>query len=256
MRTTLADGILTITLDNPAARNALNRAEMAALRDAFDEAAHHRAVKVIVLDHQGPTFCAGLDLGLAESLNSDTELAARTVAAANDLVASIISTPKPVVALVRGAVAGVAVPIALAADLVVCADTAAFLLAFTRIGLMPDGGSSAIVATSIGRARAMRMALLAEPLRASDAYAAGLVSHLVAADDFDDEAAQIIETLRSGPVAAYRATKRAINSATLSGLPGALDLEYTGQTGLLAGHDFAEGATAFREKRAPRFADR
>jgi enoyl-CoA hydratase len=128
------------------------------------------------------------------------------------------------------------------------------LLPITRIGLMPDGGATATVAASIGRARAMRMALLAEPLHAHDAYGAGLVSHLVA----DEGAVRLtVETVLSwllmGPPLAYAATKRAVNAATLGHLEMALDRERTGQTVLLRTADAAEGMRAFTERRRPTY---
>ncbi|HEU5455296.1 MAG TPA: enoyl-CoA hydratase-related protein, partial [Nocardioides sp.] len=142
---------------------------------------------------------------------------------------------------------------ALAADIIVATESASFLLAFARIGLMPDGGATATVAASIGRARAMRMALLAEPLGAREAYAAGLVTHVVADAEFDETVEKIVRRLAAGPPLAFAATKKAINAATLDHLDGALERERTGQTLLLRTTDVAEGMRAFGEKRKPTF---
>ncbi len=163
---------------------------------------------------------------------------------------------KPVVAAVNGVAAGVGCSIALAADLVVAAESATFLLAFARVGLMPDGGSSATVAASIGRARAMRMGLLAEPLTASEALDAGLVTHVVPDEEFQAEVERMVRRLASGPPLALAATKRAVNAATLGGLEAALERERTGQTILLGTQDAAEGIRAFAEGRRPRFEGR
>jgi len=134
-----------------------------------------------------------------------------------------------------------AVSVALACDLVVAKETALFVLAFSRIGLMPDGGATATVAASVGRSRAMCMALLGEAMSAPDAYAAGLVSHLVAEGDFDAAVEKLVARLSAGPALAYAATKRAINAATLPHLERAMEQERTGQTILLRTGDVAEG---------------
>jgi enoyl-CoA hydratase len=158
-----------------------------------------------------------------------------------------------VVAAVDGVAAGVGCSTALACDLVVASPRASFLLAFARIGLMPDGGATATVAASVGRARAMRMALLGEALGAQEAYDAGLVSHLATVADFDGTVAALVTRLAVGPPLSYAATKKAVNAATLGHLHDALERERTGQTILLRTADVAEGMRAFAEKRAPVF---
>ena len=122
----------------------------------------------------------------------------RALDAANRIVRAVTACPKPVVAAVNGVAAGVGCSTALAADLVVPAESASFLLAFARIGLMPDGGTSATVAAAIGRARAMRMALLAEPLTAREAYDAGLVSHVAPDAEFPTLVDKIVRRLTAG----------------------------------------------------------
>ncbi len=123
---------------------------------------------------------------------------------ANRIIRAIVQLDKPVVAAVNGIAAGVGCSAALAADIVVATESASFLLAFARIGLMPDGGATATVAASIGRARAMRMALLAEPLSAREAYDAGLVTHVASDDDFDDDRREDRRRLAAGAAAGVR----------------------------------------------------
>lgn len=255
MKSDVTDGVLTVSIDRPNRMNAVTAEAMNDLADAVLAAAHDDDVRVIALAGDDRAFCTGVDLQVAAELEGE-EAAAATIDAANRLVASITGSPKPVVALARGAVAGVGVPIALAADLVLCDDSTYFLLAFTRIGLMPDGGSSAIVAAALGRPRAMRMALLAERLPASEAYEAGLISHLVPAAEYDQIVGEVLSTLSQGPQVAFRRTKEAINQATLHRLDDAFALERAGQIVLLGAHDFNEGARAFNEKRRPAFSDR
>jgi enoyl-CoA hydratase len=156
---------------------------------------------------------------------------------------------------VQGPAAGVGVSLAISADVILASEKAYFLLAFTKIGLMPDGGASALVAAAVGRTRAMRMALLAERLPAADALAAGLVSAVYPAEDLDAAVDEVIATLKSGPAMALRKTKQAINAATLTELEAAFGRETEGQLGLLVSDDFREGAKAFQQRRPATFTD-
>jgi enoyl-CoA hydratase len=205
---------------------------------------------VVLLTGAGTAFCSGADLSGADAHeNFDVTSLDR----ANRIVRAIVGQGKPCVAAVNGVAAGVGCSIALACDLVVARESASFLLAFARIGLMPDGGATATVAASVGRARAMRMALLGEALPARDAYDAGLVSHLAEDDAFEDTVEQVVGRLAAGPPLSYAATKKAVNAATLGHLHDALERERTGQTVLLRTADVAEGMRAFGEKRRPVF---
>jgi enoyl-CoA hydratase len=181
------------------------------------------------------------------------QLDVRALDRANRIIRALTRLDKPVVAAVHGPAAGVGCSIALACDLAVAAESSTFLLAFARIGLMPDGGSSSSVAASIGRARAMRMALLAEPLTGREAHDAGLVSHLADDDAFEIVVADVVARLAAGAPLAQAATKRAVNAAAYAGLDAALERERTGQTLLLRTSDAAEGMRAFAERRTPDF---
>ena len=151
--------------------------------------------------------------------------------AANRAVRSIVNLPQPVVAVVQGPAAGVGASLALACDVVLASEKAFFMLAFTKIGLMPDGGASALVAAAVGRIRAMRMALLAERIPAAEAFEGGLVTAVYPADELDAEVDKVIATLVSGPAVALRKTKNAINAATLTELEAALERETAGPAG-------------------------
>ena len=177
------------------------------------------------------------------------------LAEANRTVRAIAALPKPVVAVVQGPTAGVGVSLALACDVVLASDKAFFLLAFTKIGLMPDGGASALVAAAIGRIRAMRMALLAERIPAAEALEYGLVSAVYPHDDLEPRVAEVINTLMSGPAVALRKTKQAINAATLTQLDAAIDRETEGQLVLIKSRDFVEGTKAFQQRRTANFTD-
>ncbi|MBA2956215.1 enoyl-CoA hydratase [Nocardioides sp. MAH-18] len=246
----LSDGVLTLTLNRPDVFNAMSDEMSDGLASALESAPSDAAVRAVVITGAGPAFSAGADIS-GEDAHERFDV--RALDRANRMVRAVTGCDKPVLAAVNGVAAGVGCSVALACDLVVAASSTSFLLAFARIGLMPDGGASYTVAASIGRARAMRMALLAEPLSAADAYDAGLVSHVVPDDAFGDTVAALARRLSSGPPLGFAATKKAINLATLSGLDDALERERTGQTILLRTADVAEGMRAFSERRRPVF---
>jgi enoyl-CoA hydratase len=250
----LADGVLSVTLNRPESLNSLTQPMLVAIADALDLAAGDPAVRVVRLGGAGRGFSSGAGISEADQ-NAESHDAEGVLDAANRAVGSIVALPKPVVVVVQGPAAGVGVSLALAGDVVLASDAAFFLLAFTKIGLMPDGGASALVAASIGRARAMRMALLAERLTAADAYAAGLIGGVYPAAELDTEVDKVIAKLRSGPSVALRKTKHAINAATLTELDSAFALEREGQLQLLASNDFREGTRAFQQNRRAEFTD-
>ena len=241
------DGALWLTLNRPHVFNALS-AEMAdEVARLVEEATGRDDVRVVVLTGTGHAFSTGADISGADA-HEHFDVSA--LDRANRIIRAITRLDKPVVAAVNGIAAGVGCSAALAADIVVAAESAGFLLAFARIGLLPDGGGGA---ASIGRARAMRMALLAEPLTAREAYDAGLVTHVAPDADFPDLVARLVARLAAGPPLALAASKKAVNAATLPHLDDALERERTGQTVLLRTSDVAEGKRAFSEKRKPVF---
>jgi enoyl-CoA hydratase len=244
------DGALWLTFNRPEVLNAFSPELSVALAERLEGAATDDEVRVVVLTGAGAAFSAGADISGADA---HERFDVRALDAANRIVRAVTGCPKPVVAAVGGVAAGVGCSTALAADLVVAAESASFLLAFARIGLMPDGGTSATVAAAIGRARAMRMALLAEPLSGREAYDAGLVSHLARDAELQSVVDTVVRRLTLGAPLAQAATKQAVNAATLVPLEDALERERTGQAALLRTEDAAEGMRAFNEGRRPQF---
>jgi enoyl-CoA hydratase len=252
----LSDGVLSVTMNRPDSLNALTKPMLETIAATLERAATDPMVRVVRLGGAGRGFSSGA--GISESDQADpgaTGTPADVLVAANRAVRSIVALPKPVISVVQGPTAGVGVSLAISADIILASDKAYFLLAFTKIGLMPDGGASALVAAAIGRTRAMRMALLAERLPAADAFAAGLVSAVHPAEDLDAAVDEVIAKLKSGPAVALRKTKKAINDATLIELENAFDRETEGQLTLLHSDDFSEGAKAFQQRRAANFTD-
>ncbi|ORB83637.1 enoyl-CoA hydratase [Mycobacterium kansasii] len=250
---TLTDGVLSVTIDRPATLNSLTAGVLAGIADAMERAATDPRVRVVRLGGTGRGFCSGAGMSAEDVVRGQSRT--ETIAEINRTIRAITTLPRPVVAVVQGPAAGVGVSLALASDLVLASDEAFFMLAFTKIGLMPDGGASALVAAAVGRVRAMRMALLPERLPAAEALSWGLVSAVYPAEDFENQVGQVISRLLAGPAVAFAKTKDAINAATLTELDHALEREFSGQAVLLRSHDFAEGARAFQQRRTPTFTD-
>ncbi len=246
-------GVLRITFRREAAFNALSEEMAVGLVDQLHAAVGDDDVRVVVITGSGFAFSAGADLTGDNPVENFDQ---RTMDGAAAIIRAVTELDKPVVAAVNGVAAGVGASICFASDLAICTQSASFILAFSQVGLMVDGGSSLTVAASLGRARAMRMALLAEPLSAEDAAAAGLVSHVVPDEGFDALVDKTARRLATGPPLAFAATKRAINAATIHGLDQALDRESRGQVMLFGTEDAAEGMRAFVQKRRPSFTGR
>jgi enoyl-CoA hydratase/carnithine racemase len=237
--------VLRIRLDRPEKLNAVDTPMLDELSAHIGGAEADEAVRAVLLSGAGRGFCSGGDL-----TGGDTAGAAD---AANRVVRAITSLPKPVVAGVHGAAVGFGCALALSCDLVVAAPSAYFQLAFTRVGLMPDGGASALLPGLIGRARTARMAMMAETVTAATAFEWGMISYLTGEDDYQSVLADVLRSVSGGPTLAFGWTKRALAAATMTELESVQAIEAEGQLALIETADFREGARAFRERRAPEF---
>jgi enoyl-CoA hydratase len=251
----LVDGVLSITMNRPDSLNALTEAMMTGIADTVERAGSDERVRVVRLGGAGRGFSSGAGISEGDQKSGGGSSATKIIGEANRAVRSIAALPKPAVAVVHGPAAGVAASLALVCDVVLASEKAFFMLAFTKIALMPDGGASALVAAAVGRIRAMRMALLAERIPAREAFDWGLVTAVYPDDTFDAEVDKVLATLVSGPAVALRKTKEAINAATLTELEGAFEREMVGQSALIRSDDFKEGTLAFQQRRSATFTD-
>ena len=237
--------MLRIRLDRPEKLNAVDTPMLDELSAHIRGAESDESVRAVLLGGAGKAFCSGGDL-----TGRDTAGAAD---AANRVVRAITSLPKPVIAGVHGGAVGFGCALALSCDLAVAAPSAYFQLAFTRVGLMPDGGASVLLPGLIGRARTARMAMTAERISAATAFEWGMISHLTGEDDYQSVLADVLRSVSGGPTLAFGWTKRALAAATLGELEAVQAIEAEGQLALVDTADFREGARAFRERRTPDF---
>lgn len=247
----LADGVLTLVLNRPDRLNAFNEEMHLALRAGFRRAHDDAEVRAVLLTGAGRAFCAGQDLGDRDPRKGGPapDLGQTLETYYNPTLRLIRSLDKPVLCAVNGVAAGAGANIALACDIVLAAQSARFIQAFAKIGLVPDAGGSWSLTRILGEARAKALALTAEPLPAQQAADWGLIWKAVADEALMDQARALALSLAAGPTLGLGLTKRLIQAAATNSLDEQLDLERDAQR--KAGHsaDYAEGVTAFLEKR-------
>lgn len=253
IRIAVEDRIARVVIDHPERLNAVSLQDVRALTRAITELGARADVGCIVVSGAGTAFCAGADLPASDGDFPDEATGAAMMAAVTPLIVGITHVPVPVIARVDGVAAGVGASIALACDLVVATDDAYFLLPFTGIGLMPDGGATVTIAAAIGRARAMELALPGERLPAAEARDAGLIARVCRREEIASTVTQLARRLADGATSAIAATKAAINEASLGDLEGALAAESRQQERLLGRWEYREGVAAFRARRRPDF---
>ncbi|HJC61522.1 MAG TPA: enoyl-CoA hydratase [Candidatus Dietzia intestinigallinarum] len=246
-------GVTTISIDRPDRMNALDAPTVVALVELINEHGADPATRVILLAGEGAAFTTGADLQAIKEAGPDAPSPDETMHNAAALVRAVLTAPVPVIAAVNGPAAGVGVSLALAADLMLMAEDAYLLLAFTNIGLMPDGGASVLLPAAVGRAVASRMLLRGDSVSALQARDVGLAIDVLPTADLRAGAAKIARRLARGPRRALELTKRSLTGATLTELDAALAREHEGQVELLVSTDFAEGVSSILERRRPTF---
>ncbi|MFC3629361.1 2-(1,2-epoxy-1,2-dihydrophenyl)acetyl-CoA isomerase PaaG [Paracoccus angustae] len=254
----LADGVLTLTLNRPEKLNSFNEDMHRALREGVQRAHDDAAVRAVLLTGAGRGFCAGQDLGDRDPRKGGPapDLGHTLETFYNPTLRLIRSLEKPVVCAVNGVAAGAGANIAFACDIVLAARSARFIQAFAKIGLIPDAGGTWQLSRILGEPRAKALALTAEPLPAEKAADWGLIWKAVEDADLMDQAQALAAQLAAGPTLGLGLTKRLIQEAATNSLDRQLDAERDAQAQAGRSADYAEGVTAFLEKRAARFTGR
>jgi len=249
-------GVAKIELNRPERRNAWNKQFSLDLRDAVGAAGEDSAVRAVLITGAGLGFSSGADLkdSLAESeAGEPPNVYRRLTELYHPIIVGIRELPKPVVAAVHGAAAGIGASLALACDLVVAAESAYFVLAFVNIGLVPDGGSSLFVPARVGFTRAAEMAMLGERVGAQQAVDWGLINRAWPDGEFTERTDELISRLAAGPTRSFAGAKRQLNSWLYDRMKDQLELEAQLQREMSGSADFVAGVMAFAEKRQPEF---
>ncbi len=249
---TKSNGIATITLNRPDKFNSFVREMALDMQATLYGASDDETIRCIVITGNGKAFCAGQDL--AEATDPEGPSLNKIVSEHyNPIVQAIRDIPKPIIAAVNGVAAGAGANLALACDIVVAASSASFIQAFSKIGLIPDSGGTYTLPRLIGLQRASALMMLGEKVSASDAMNMGMIYKVYNDAEFADNVQALATTLAEMPTYGLALTKQALNASYQNSLADQLALEDKLQT--LAGHsqDYAEGTSAFLQKRKPNF---
>jgi 2-(1,2-epoxy-1,2-dihydrophenyl)acetyl-CoA isomerase len=244
-----------IELYRPERINAWNAELGVALRGAVADLGADPGVRAVLVTGAGRGFSSGADLrdrpAAGEAGPSDTYT--RLTELYHPILTGIRRMPKPVVAAVHGAAAGIGCSLALSCDLIIASESAYFLLAFVNVGLIPDGGSTALVPSRVGLARAAELAMLGERLLAPAALDWGLINRVVPDEELIPRAHELTLRLAAGPTRSYAGAKRALNAWVYGRMDEQLELEAQLQQEMSGSADFAEGVAAFQQRRPPSF---
>jgi 2-(1,2-epoxy-1,2-dihydrophenyl)acetyl-CoA isomerase len=249
------DGVATLTMNRPQARNALSSEMRAGLDEAFHRFEHDESIRCVVLRGTGEHFMAGGDVKGFGTILTDEEPAAirdlflHRVHELHTLMFAMRRLPKPIVASVRGAAAGAGVSFAACCDLIIAAEDAFFTLAYSHIGTSPDGGSTFALPRAVGSKKAMEMALLGERLSAREMAGFGLVNFVVPTEQLEAETTALANRLAAGPTRAYGHAKRLIYASLENQMERQLQMEAEAFADCASSPDFREGVAAFVEKR-------
>lgn len=245
-------GVMSIILNRPERFNAFNTEMAQAVQQALTEAEQDDVVRAIYLTATGKAFCSGQDLKETEE-PTDIDLRAVIKNNYNPIIIKLRNIPKPVVIAVNGVAAGAGANIALAGDVIVATESASFIQAFSKIGLIPDCGGTYFLPRAIGWAKASALMMLGDKVTAAEAEKIGMIYKTFSDDTFEVESYKLATYLASQPTQAFAYTKRALNKSATQDLEAQLltEMEYQGACGET--HDFVEGVQAFVEKRVPEF---
>jgi len=243
--------VAVLTLNHPEAMNAAGATLVNGVSKALDFIANKdNGFRVVILTGEGRGFCSGANLSERGGAVQGAGQALETIF--HPFLRRLRDYPMPIVTAVNGAAAGVGMSIALMGDLVIAARSAYFLQAFTRIGLVPDGGSTWLLPRLIGLARAKELSLLAERLPAGAALAWGLINRVADDNALLDDALALANRLAEGP-SSLALTRRLYWESPLNSYEEQLDLERSSQEAAQKTQDFIEGVTAFLQKRPAKF---
>jgi len=252
------DGIATLVMNRPEARNALSMDMRAALADVLHDIERDESVRCVVLTGAGEHFMAGGDVkGMGESIKkSPEEIRKEFILRIHDLhpiMFAMRRMPKPIIASCQGAAAGAGVSMALACDLIIASEDAFFTLAYCRIGTSPDGSSSFHLPRAVGIKKAMEIALLGDRFDAQTAKAIGMINFVVPTAELEGETNALAQRLAAGPTHVYGNTKALFYRSLESEFEAQLQAEAEYFSDCASRPDFREGVSAFIEKREAKF---
>lgn len=256
LQVNLTEGVYTITLNRPDNLNSFNDEMSFELQKALKEAEKSSDVRCVVLTGAGRAFSAGQDLkarSIQVAEDGVPHLGESIKSRYAPIISKIRNMEKPVIAKINGVAAGAGASIAFACDIKIAVDTASFIQAFVKVGLIPDSGACWLLPRLVGLSRAFELAMLGDKIDTRQAVEYGLINHYVTAEDLDATVDSFAKKLANSPTKAIGLMKRAFNKAMTSSLDDYLDYEAEVQEIAGRTQDYQEGVAAFTEKRDPSF---
>lgn len=249
---TIEQNVAWITMNRPSQYNAFNKEMALELQRVLDECATIEEVRAIYITGSGKAFCSGQDLKeVTDPEGPELESIVRDHY--NPIIRRLRLIEKPIIGAVNGVAAGAGANIALACDVVVARESASFIQAFSKIGLIPDSGGTYTLWRSIGFQKALALAMLGDKISAEEAERIGMIYAWYADDEFEEKSKALATKLASMPTKGLGLTKRAFNFSLVNDLDGQLEIEEIFQTEAGTTYDYNEGVAAFLEKRKPQF---
>jgi len=250
----ILDGVMTVCMNRPDARNSLNKEMMLALNDAFDVAAKDNQIRVVKLTGEGSVFCAGGDLKeIFQETTTPMDIKNLLDFYIRPIISKMLNLNKPIVTVLNGPAAGAGLGLVLASDMVIAHEKASFITAFGQIGAMPDSGVMYLMVQNIGLMQAKNVVLRSQTLSAQEAKDLGLYTYVVTTDQLEDFSQEILKELSTGPTIAIGFAKQAMRDASRTSFDAYMDAESLAMAVISTTKDKKEGIAAFKEKRRPLF---
>ncbi|MEW5988531.1 MAG: enoyl-CoA hydratase-related protein [Chloroflexota bacterium] len=249
----ITDGVATITLNRPSSLNAFNNQMIGETTEAFKQAGRDKAVRCVVITGSGRAFSSGQDLNDFQERGDNFSIGEHLRQGYHRLIKQMVTLEKPIMGAINGVAAGAGCSVALAADIRIASDKASFIQVFSKVGLIPDSGSTWLLPRLIGYARAYEMAVTADKVTAEQALAWGLVNRVAPAEQLMEIVTAYALKLATGPTLAFGLTKRAMWKGFGLSLDESLEYEAMLQDVAGRSHDNKEGVQAFLEKRPPQY---
>ncbi len=252
LQITKKDNLGILTFNRPDVFNSFNKELALAVQKALDDYAKDSSIRAIMLTGNGKAFCAGQDLQEAIADNG-LEIENIVDEHYNPIIRQLRSIEKPIIAAVNGVAAGAGANIALACDVVIATESASFIQAFSKIGLVPDSGGTFTLPRIIGFGKASALMMLGDKVSATEAEQMGMIYKVVSDDSFAEEAEKLAQKLANMPTKGLAYTKHLLNQSFVNNLDQQLELEKEWQFKATETYDYKEGVNAFIEKRKPEF---
>jgi len=245
------EGVMHLSLNRPNSLNAFSPDMITGLKDALKRAKHDEDIQVITISGSGRSFSAGGDvktMGKREPLDVYEH-----IGELNELILLMRDLEKPIIAAVHGYAAGAGFNLALACDIILAAEESKFVLSFSKVGLISDGGGHYFLPRLIGPYRSKELLFSAEPITVEEAHSLGIVNHIYSLDEFKNKVREFAGRLAAGPATAYGFIKKIVDQSSVSSLDEILEQERITQATVVSTDDHQEGVQAFKEKREPNF---